>query len=118
MSRVYLALYLRMKTGLSNSAIPLILRPASLFLAITWAVFWDVYVSAELPQPGGHSTDTLTVNFLVGERLGRRWTIWFAMVWVLVGTTLQTSAFHVAHLVVGRIITGVGTGLKTSTVPT
>ncbi|KAJ0110215.1 hypothetical protein J7T55_000647 [Diaporthe amygdali] len=58
------------------------------------------------------------LNFLVGEKLGRRWTIWFAMVWVVVGTCLQTSAFHIAHLVIGRIITGVGTGLKTSTVPT
>ncbi|KAF5004753.1 hypothetical protein FDECE_8743 [Fusarium decemcellulare] len=40
------------------------------------------------------------------------------MVWVVVGTCLQTSAYHVAHLVIGRIVTGIGTGLKSSTVPT
>lgn len=60
----------------------------------------------------------MTVNFLVGEKLGRRMTIWFAMVWVVVGTCLQASAFQIAHLVIGRIVTGVGTGLKTSTIPT
>lgn len=39
------------------------------------------------------------------------------MIWVLVGTALQTSALHVPHLVVGRVITGVGTGMKSATVP-
>ncbi|KAJ6071030.1 hypothetical protein N7467_012349 [Penicillium canescens] len=57
------------------------------------------------------------VNYVIGETLGRRRTIWLAMVFVIVGATLQTSAFTVPHLVVGRIITGVGTGIKTSTVP-
>lgn len=66
---------------------------------------------------GFHLTD-MSVNFIVGEKLGRRWTIWMAMAFVIAGTTLQISAYHVAHLVVGRIITGVGTGLKSSTVPT
>src|SRR5690625_5287335 len=36
---------------------------------------------------------------------------------VILGATLQTTAYTVAHLVVGRIVTGVGTGIKTSTVP-
>ncbi|KAF9872891.1 hypothetical protein CkaCkLH20_09754 [Colletotrichum karsti] len=58
------------------------------------------------------------VNFVFGEKLGRRKCIWIAMIWVLVGTILQTSAFSVPHLVIARIITGVGTGLKSSTVPT
>jgi MFS family permease len=57
------------------------------------------------------------VNFFMGEYLGRRKTIWLAMAFVLVGATLQTTAFTVPHLVIGRVITGFGTGLKTSTVP-
>ncbi|KAL1860575.1 hypothetical protein VTK73DRAFT_7274 [Phialemonium thermophilum] len=56
-------------------------------------------------------------NFVVGERLGRRRTIWFAMAWVIVGAVLQATAYSRPHLIVGRIITGIGTGLKTSTVP-
>ncbi|KXH28937.1 hypothetical protein CSIM01_13339 [Colletotrichum simmondsii] len=57
------------------------------------------------------------INFLVGEKLGRRKTIWVAMVFILVGTTLQTSAFGIPHLIVGRIITGIGTGMESATVP-
>ncbi|KAM5343601.1 hypothetical protein ACJ41O_012138 [Fusarium nematophilum] len=56
-------------------------------------------------------------NFFIGERLGRRRTIWFAMAWILVGAALQATAFNRGHLIVGRIVTGLGTGLKTSTVP-
>lgn len=54
---------------------------------------------------------------MIGERLGRRKTIWLAMAFVLIGATLQTTAFNVPHLVIGRVVTGFGTGLKTSTVP-
>lgn len=39
------------------------------------------------------------------------------MAFVLVGATLQASAFSVAHLIIGRVITGLGTGIDSSTVP-
>ena len=35
-----------------------------------------------------------------------------------VGATLQCSAFQIPHFIVGRIITGIGNGMNTSTVPT
>ena len=57
------------------------------------------------------------INFFIGERLGRRRAIWLAMGFVLIGATLQTSAYSVPHLVIGRVVTGFGTGIKTSTVP-
>lgn len=57
------------------------------------------------------------VTYFVGEKTGRRWTIWLAMGVVIVGTTLQISSYTVPHLIIGRIITGIGTGMKTSTVP-
>ena len=57
------------------------------------------------------------VNFFIGESLGRRKTMWLAMAWVIVGAILQATAFTVPHLVIGRLITGAGTGIKTSTVP-
>ncbi len=60
---------------------------------------------------------TFTVNFFLGEKLGRRKTIWLAMALVITGAILQTTAFTVPHLVIGRVVTGFGTGLKTSTVP-
>lgn len=39
------------------------------------------------------------------------------MTTVIVGTVLQTTSFTIPHLIIGRIVTGVGTGMKTSTVP-
>lgn len=63
------------------------------------------------------SCPVTTSNFIVGKKLGRRRTIWFAMGWILVGAVLQATAFNRGHLIVGRIGTGVGMGLKTSTVP-
>lgn len=57
------------------------------------------------------------LNFFIGDWLGRRRAMWFAMGWIIVGATLQTSAYGVAHMMVGRFITGIGTGIETSTVP-
>ena len=76
-------------------------------------MFWWVACPCYLPE----SSLLSLVAFFVGEKLGRRRMIWLAMAIVVIGTSLQTSAFNVGHLVVGRIVTGMGTGLKTSTVP-
>lgn len=43
--------------------------------------------------------------------------MWIASGAVIIGAALQASAFTIAHLVVGRIICGMGTGLNSSTVP-
>ncbi|PGH23700.1 hypothetical protein AJ80_02306 [Polytolypa hystricis UAMH7299] len=57
------------------------------------------------------------LNFIFGEYFGRRRAMWIAMIWILVGATLQTTCYSVPHLMVGRFITGIGTGIETSTVP-
>ena len=49
--------------------------------------------------------------------LGRRRMIWLSMFLIVIGATLQTSAYTLAHLIVGRVITGFGTGIDSSTVP-
>lgn len=54
----------------------------------------------------------------VGNYLGRRKTIFTGSIIMVVGATLQACAYSVPHLVVGRIITGIGNGMNTSTVPT
>ena len=43
--------------------------------------------------------------------------MWIAMGLVLVGASLQASASTVPHLVIGRVVTGFGTGIDSSTVP-
>lgn len=57
------------------------------------------------------------LNFAIGDILGRRRMIWMAMGLIIVGASLQTSAYSLAHLIVGRVITGLGTGIDSSTVP-
>jgi predicted MFS family arabinose efflux permease len=42
----------------------------------------------------------------MGDYLGRRKAMWFAMSWIIVGATLQTSAFSVPHMLVARFVTG------------
>lgn len=54
----------------------------------------------------------------VGNRLGRRKTIFLGSFIMIVGATLQATAFALPHLIVGRLVTGFGNGLNTSTVPT
>ncbi|KLU89248.1 hypothetical protein MAPG_08222 [Magnaporthiopsis poae ATCC 64411] len=96
-------------------------------------VFGPILQNEDWKEQFSHPDDSLTgiivscynlgcltgciVTYFVGEKMGRRWTIWLAMGVVIVGTTLQISSYTVPHLIVGRIVTGVGTGMKTSTVP-
>lgn len=53
----------------------------------------------------------------IGNPLGRRRMIIIGTAIMVVGAALQASAFSLAHLIVGRIITGLGNGMNTSTVP-
>ncbi|KAI9893929.1 MAG: hypothetical protein M1814_005482 [Vezdaea aestivalis] len=54
----------------------------------------------------------------IGDFLGRRKTIFLGSSIMVVGAALQCSAFSLPHFIVGRLITGIGNGLNTSTVPT
>ncbi|KAM5467916.1 hypothetical protein MauCBS54593_005198 [Microsporum audouinii] len=54
----------------------------------------------------------------IGDRLGRRKTIWLGSAIMVVGAALQASAYGLPHFIVGRLVTGFGNGLNTSTVPT
>ncbi|KAI5844619.1 general substrate transporter [Morchella snyderi] len=56
-------------------------------------------------------------SFWAGDRLGRKKSIWLGLFIMMVGTVLQTSAYNLGHMIVGRIVTGVGNGINTSTVP-
>lgn len=50
------------------------------------------------------------------EKLGRRWSIMLGCAILTVGGALQASAFSIPHLIVGRIVAGLGNGLNTSTI--
>ncbi len=52
------------------------------------------------------------------DKFGRRPVIFVGAVLTLIGQILEASAFHLAQLVVGRTILGVGVGMLSGTVPT
>ncbi|KAF9247184.1 general substrate transporter [Melanogaster broomeanus] len=57
-------------------------------------------------------------NLWVGDLFGRRKTIVLGGCIMIIGAILQATSYSYAQLVVARIITGLGNGLNTSTVPT
>ncbi|KAF5365193.1 hypothetical protein D9758_005320 [Tetrapyrgos nigripes] len=57
------------------------------------------------------------LTFIVGDFLGRRRAMWTAMLIITIGAVLQAIAYSVPHIIIARIITGMGTGMETSTVP-
>lgn len=53
----------------------------------------------------------------VGEKLGRRKSIGIGAIISIIGAILQATAYGRAHLIVGRIVSGIGLGFINSTVP-
>lgn len=53
----------------------------------------------------------------VGDKLGRKRSIALGCVIVIVGAALQCTSFSLPHLIVARIITGLGTGANTTVIP-
>lgn len=54
---------------------------------------------------------------VIGEKLGRRKSVACGAIISMVGALLQATAYTRAHLIVGRIVSGVGLGFINSTVP-
>lgn len=54
----------------------------------------------------------------VGEKLGRRVTIFIGAIIMTIGAALQCTSYSLAQLIIGRIVTGLGNGFITATVPT
>lgn len=50
------------------------------------------------------------ITIFIGDILGRRKMIFLGSCIMIIGAILQCSAFSLAHLIVGRIITGFGNG--------
>jgi predicted MFS family arabinose efflux permease len=54
---------------------------------------------------------------IVGMPLGRRNILLLGNLFVIVGASLQASAWSVAHIIVGRVLCGFGIGFISCTVP-
>lgn len=53
------------------------------------------------------------VTIFTGDPLGRRRSILFGCLLLLIGGTLQGTAFGLAHMIIGRVISGFGIGVNT-----
>ncbi|KAK4219788.1 general substrate transporter [Rhypophila decipiens] len=58
------------------------------------------------------------ISIFIGNPLGRKKVIMLGTAIMVVGAILQASATSLPHFIVGRVITGIGNGGNTSTVPT
>ncbi|KAL0938431.1 sugar transporter stl1 [Colletotrichum truncatum] len=58
------------------------------------------------------------ITIFIGNPLGRKRMIILGTAVMVIGAALQASAFSLEHFIIGRIITGLGNGGNTSTVPT
>ncbi|KAI9753060.1 MAG: hypothetical protein M4579_005359 [Chaenotheca gracillima] len=52
-----------------------------------------------------------------GDKLGRRRAVIIGAIVMLIGTAIQCSSYSLAQLIVGRIVTGAGNGMNTSSIP-
>ncbi|KAL4740269.1 general substrate transporter [Aspergillus similis] len=58
------------------------------------------------------------LTVFIGNAIGRRRTIFCGCVTMTTGAILQCTSYSLPHWIVGRIVTGIGNGMNTSTVPT
>jgi len=52
-----------------------------------------------------------------GEKIGRKKSIAIGVLILILGSLLQATAYQRVHLIVARIVTGIGLGMVNSTVP-
>jgi MFS family permease len=58
------------------------------------------------------------LSFIVGHRVGRKRMIIAGGSIMVIGTIILGSSYSTAQFLVGRIVTGFGNGINSSTVPT
>ncbi|KAJ8114786.1 hypothetical protein OPT61_g3411 [Boeremia exigua] len=54
---------------------------------------------------------------MIADKYGRKLPIWLACIVFVIGTTLQTAAFHLPQFAVGRFVVGLGVGSAAMVVP-
>jgi MFS family permease len=53
----------------------------------------------------------------LGDKYGRRKLIWWGSAVMIIGAVIQTASYHLEQLIIARIVSGVGNGWITATVP-
>ncbi|KAJ4136571.1 hypothetical protein NW768_004188 [Fusarium equiseti] len=77
------------------------------------------------PTLQGHITATYDLGCFAGaiiamwfgDRMGRKMTITYGCCVLIVGDIMQTAAFHVPVMIIGRFVAGIGNGMNTTAIP-
>jgi MFS family permease len=57
------------------------------------------------------------ICYFVAERFGRRTMLMTGGTIMIIGTIILSSSYNIAQLIAGRVITGIGNGMNSSTAP-
>lgn len=57
------------------------------------------------------------ISYFIGERFGRRTMLMLGGSIMIVGAAILGASFTIGQLIVGRIVTGIGNGMNSSTAP-
>ncbi|KAJ9150404.1 High-affinity glucose transporter [Pleurostoma richardsiae] len=112
----------------------IVMSMGSIFWGYDIGILSTIYVAPgfkkTLHNPSSSDTGLITAIFYAGQfvgfafvagptnnKLGRRWAGFTGVTILCLGAVLQTAAYHIAMMIVGRIISGVGTGIVSTAVP-
>ncbi|KAH9984185.1 general substrate transporter [Xylariaceae sp. FL0662B] len=112
----------------------IIISMGSIFWGYDIGILSTVYVAPgfkkTLNNPSSGEEGLITAIFYAGQfvgfafvagpmnnKLGRRWAGFTGVVILCLGAVLQVAAYHLAMMVIGRIIAGIGTGIVSTSVP-
>ncbi|KAI1450288.1 general substrate transporter [Annulohypoxylon stygium] len=93
--------------------------------ALISADFLEIFPETKEPGISGITSSCFALgaffgclaSFSLGDRLGRKQSIYAGLVVNVVGVVLQITAYHLPQMIVGRLINGFGMGITSSTCP-
>ncbi|KAI1386409.1 general substrate transporter [Hypoxylon trugodes] len=93
--------------------------------ALISADFLETFPETKDPRISGITSSCFSLGaffgclaaFLLGDRLGRKKSVFVGLVVNIIGAVLQIAAYHLPQMIVGRLFNGFGMGITSSTCP-
>ncbi|OTA63657.1 general substrate transporter [Hypoxylon sp. EC38] len=93
--------------------------------ALISADFLEIFPETKVPGISGIASSCFSLgaffgclaSFLLGDRLGRKKSLYVGLVVNVIGVVLQIAAYHLPQMIVGRVLNGFGMGILSSTCP-
>ncbi|KAI0840968.1 general substrate transporter [Hypoxylon sp. FL0890] len=93
--------------------------------ALISADFLEIFPETKVPDISGITSSCFSLgaffgclaSFLLGDRLGRKKSIYVGLAVNVIGVVLQITAYHLPQMIIGRAFNGFGMGILSSTCP-